>query len=212
MQVHDISMLVSPDMPVYKGREAKKPRFTTLATHEDSSAHETEITINLHTGTHLDAPLHMLAEGSDISYLEDKHLIARCQVFDLTNVEDKITDADLAGLEFKPNHYYLLKTKHSWPDYLHDYPEQFIYLAESGAEILAAANPIGVGIDGLGIERTQPDHPTHKLLLGAGIIIIEGLRLHEIEAGDYTLILAPLKLAQVEGAPARAFLLNTNPG
>ncbi len=211
MQVHDISMLISPDMPVYKGREEKKPHFTTLTNHEDGSAHETELTMNLHTGTHLDAPLHMLAGGPDISYLESKHLIARCQVFDLSGVEDKITAADLAYLDFKEDHYYLLKTKNSQPDYLSDYPEKFIYLAESGAERLVAANPIGIGIDGLGIERAQPEHPTHKLLLGRGIIIIEGLRLQEIEPGDYTLILAPLKLAGVEGAPARAFLLSTTP-
>lgn len=210
MQVHDISMLISPEMPVYKGREEKKPQFTTVASHKDSSAHETELTLNLHTGTHLDAPLHMLAGGDDVAYLEGKQLIAPCQVFNLTGVEDKITAADLAYLDFKPDHYYLLKTKNSQPDYLKDYPEQFIYLAESGAERLTAASPIGIGIDGLGIERAQPDHPTHKLLLGAGIIIIEGLRLQEIEAGDYTLILAPLKLKGVEGAPARAFLLESN--
>lgn len=209
MQVHDISMLISPEMPVYKGREEKKPQFTNVANHEDSSAYETELTLNLHTGTHLDAPLHMLAGGSNISYLEGKQLIAPCQVFDLTEVEDKITADDLKDFELKPDHYYLLKTKNSQPDYLKDYPEEFIYLAESGAERLTATNPIGVGIDGLGIERAQPGHPTHKQLLGAGIIIIEGLRLHEIEAGDYTLILAPLKIAGVEGAPARAFLLES---
>jgi len=210
MQIHDISMLISPEMPVYKGRAEKRPQFTTVASHEDSSAHETELTLNIHTGTHLDAPLHMLAGGDDLAYLEGKQLIAPCQVFDLTGVEDKITAADLAYLDFKPGHYYLLKTKNSQTDYLKNYPEQFIYLAESGAERLAAASPIGVGIDGLGIERAQPDHPTHKLLLGAGIIIIEGLRLQKIEAGDYTLILAPLKLKGVEGAPARAFLLESN--
>ncbi len=210
MQIHDISMLISPEMPVYKGRAEKKPQFTTVASHEDSSAHETELTLSIHTGTHLDAPLHMLAGGDDLAYLEGKQLIAPCQVFDLTGVEDKITAADLAYLDFKPGHYYLLKTKNSQTDYLKNYPEQFIYLAKSGAERLAAASPIGVGIDGLGIERAQPDHPTHKLLLGAGIIIIEGLRLQEIEAGDYTLILAPLKLKGVEGAPARAFLLESN--
>jgi len=207
MQIHDISMQISPDMPVYKGREEKRPRFKTVATHQDGSAHETEITLNLHTGTHLDAPLHMLAEGSDISYLDGKELIAPCQVFDLTSVEDKITATDLADLELKPNHYYLLKTRNSEPDFLNKHPEEFIYLAESGAEVIAAASPIGVGIDSLGIERAQPEHPTHKTLLGNGIIIIEGLRLQEIEAGDYKLILAPLKIAGVEGAPARAFLL-----
>lgn len=210
MQIHDISMSISPDMPVYKGREEKKPHFKTVASHQDSSTYETELTINLHTGTHLDAPLHMLAGGEDLAYLEGKELIAPCQVFDLTAVADKITAADLTDLDLKPGNYYLFKTKNSSPDYLNNYPEQFIYLAESGAELLAAANPLGVGIDGLGIERAQPGHPSHKLLLGAGIIIIEGLRLDGIEAGNYNLILAPLKLQGVEGAPARAFLLESN--
>lgn len=207
MRIHDISMTISQDMPVYKGRREKRPRFNTISSHEEGSAHETELSLNLHTGTHLDAPLHMLAGGEDISYLENKKLIAPCQVFDLTVVEGGITASDLIDFEIKSDQYILLKTRNSWPDYLEEHAEEFIYLEKSGAELIAEAGPIGVGIDALGIERAQPGHPTHKLLLGSGIIIIEGLRLNEVSAGMYTLILAPLKLAGVEGAPARAFLL-----
>ena len=63
----------------------------------------------------------------------------------------------------------------------------------------------GVGIDALGIERNQT--PTHKLLLGAGIIIIEGLRLKDVPEGEYFLIALPLKIKDVEAAPTRAILV-----
>ena len=66
---------------------------------------------------------------------------------------------------------------------------------------------IGVGIDALGIERNQPGHPTHKILLGAGIVILEGLRLKGVPEGDYFLAAPPLKLNGYEAAPVRAALI-----
>ncbi|MPM69580.1 Kynurenine formamidase [bioreactor metagenome] len=85
--------------------------------------------------------------------------------------------------------------------------DKFIYLDKSGAEYLREKKVIGVGIDALGIERSQPDHGTHKALLGAGIVILEGLRLRDIEEDKYLLFAAPLRLVGAEAAPARALLI-----
>ena len=65
----------------------------------------------------------------------------------------------------------------------------------------------GVGIDSLGIERDQPGHPTHRILFSAGILILEGLRLEHVPAGEYLMVAAPLKITQAEAAPVRAVLL-----
>ena len=73
--------------------------------------------------------------------------------------------------------------------------------------ILASRKIKGVGIDSLGIERNQPDHATHKILLGNGIHILEGLRLKNVKEGEYTLIAAPLNIKNVEASPVRALLV-----
>lgn len=84
---------------------------------------------------------------------------------------------------------------------------EFVYLTEDAARLLIDLGINCVGIDGLGIERAQSDYSTHKSLLGAGVIIIEGLRLKDIEPGHYLLIAAPLKIAGAEAAPIRALLI-----
>lgn len=66
----------------------------------------------------------------------------------------------------------------------------------------------GVGIDSLGIERSQEGHPTHKTLFNNSIIIVEGLRLKEVVEGEYFMVIAPLKLEGTDGSPARALLID----
>lgn len=82
-----------------------------------------------------------------------------------------------------------------------------MYLDASAAEYLKSAGITGVGIDALGIERAQPGHETHKTLLGAGIIILEGLRLADVNEGTYRLAALPLRLKGTEASPARAILI-----
>jgi arylformamidase len=97
----------------------------------------------------------------------------------------------------------LLKTRNSFEDLLEG---DFVYLDGSGAQYLKELGIVGAGTDALGIERAQPEHETHKTLLEAGIIILEGLRLADVPVGEYLLISAPVKIA-AEGAPARAMLI-----
>ena len=82
-----------------------------------------------------------------------------------------------------------------------------MFVARDGAEYLAQKGVIGVGIDTLGIERSQPDRMTHITLLKQDIIILEGLRLAHVTPGDYLLIALPVKIRGAEGAPTRAVLV-----
>lgn len=208
-KVYDISMTIKPNMPVYKGREEMAPKLVTLSSHDSAGHHQSEITMNLHTGTHIDAPLHMIREGARIDYFTDDDLFSSCQVLNLSGVQDRITATDLKKFDIREGKFIILKTRNSEPGFLKENPEKFIYLEGSGARMLAELEPPppGVGIDALGIERDQPGHPSHQALLKKEIIILEGLRLKEVPAGFYTLLLAPLKFEDTEGAPARAFLL-----
>lgn len=201
--IYDISMMIHEDMQVYKNKVEKKPIFKASDNLSDGGSYETTLTMNLHTGTHLDYPLHMIKNGetSNIEVLEN--LITSCQVFDLSDVDEEIKKKDLEDYEINQGDFVLLKTKNSFSE---NYLPHFTYLGEEAAQYLADKGVKGVGIDALGIERNQLNHPTHHILLSRGIIIIEGLRLKAIKEKSYQMICLPLKIKQVEATPARIIL------
>jgi arylformamidase len=205
MKIYDISMSIHRQMPVYKGREHKRPIITNDSNFSNSTVYESRIEMNLHTGTHIDSPLHMIENGSNMDFLNLKDLIRNCKVLDFKRIEDKITAKDLQTKDIAPGDFVLLKTRNSFSDILET---DFIYLDASGAIYLSNIGIEGVGIDALGIERDQAGHETHKTLMKADIIILEGLRLADVDEGTYFLFAAPLKIAGVEAAPVRALLLD----
>lgn len=206
--MYDISMTIKKDMPVYKGKAEIRPELKVVRDYSDGDAHESEIKMNVHTGTHIDAPLHMLEDGEDSNIFLQQNPFYQAQLLDLSDIEEKITAADLKEYQIKNNVFLILKTRNSDKNYLEKTPEKFIYLAESGAKYLLEKNLQGIGIDSNGIERNQAEHPTHKNLLKNGVIILEGLRLNVVPAGDYVLLLSLLKIANSDGLPARAHLFD----
>ena len=88
---------------------------------------------------------------------------------------------------------------------------RFYFLTEDGARYLVEQKVRGVGIDSLGIERAQPGHPTHKTLFNNEIIIIEGLRMKDVSAGDYFMVATPLKMIGTDASPARVILIDGIP-
>jgi len=202
----DISMTIRKDMLVYKGKDEIRPRLTTIRDFNQGDAHESELQMNVHTGTHLDAPLHMVEGGPDSSVFFAENPFYKSKLLDLTEIDEKITAADLKEYNIEKNSFIILKTKNSQPGFLEKTPEKFIYLAESGAEYLIDKNIKGVGIDTNGIERAQSEHPTHKKLLAEKIMILEGLRLNQVPAGSYIMLLSLLKIADSDGLPGRAYL------
>ncbi len=205
MRIIDISMQIYEGMPVYKNKPEKKPIIRITKDYgSGSDVRESKIELELHTGTHLDAPLHMIEGGMDSAFFRTEDMVQKCKVLDMTWVEGGISDTDLRIKDVGPGDYILLKTRNSFEEVFNP---DFVYLTESGARYLVDKAVKGVGIDSLGIERSQPGYPTHKLLLGKGIYILEGLRLKDVPEGSYTLIAAPLNIAGVEASPVRAFLL-----
>jgi len=204
MKIYDISMMIREDMQVYKNRDAKRPVIRNFSNFSTSSAHETIVEINVHTGTHLDAPLHMIENGKTIETIPLEDLIASARVLDLTHIEDGIGKEDLEGFAIQPGEWILFKTRNSM---IEEFDFEFVYLKQDGAEYLRDIGIKGVGTDALGIERAQPDHETHITLFESDIYIVEGLRLKDVPAGNYQFVLAPLKLEGIDGAPARAFLI-----
>ncbi|PKM95450.1 MAG: cyclase [Firmicutes bacterium HGW-Firmicutes-1] len=204
MKIFDISMTISEDMMVYKNKEGKKPKIFQSANFEENNHYESELTLNLHTGTHIDAPLHIIDGGSTMAAYLIEDFVSQAKVLDLTHLKDNITEEDLRGKNINEGDFILLKTRNSSDV---TFNHSFVYLEKSGAKYLKNQKIKGIGIDALGIERNQPDHETHKILLNKGIMILEGLQLHQVDEGEYELIVLPLKLMSTEAAPARAILI-----
>jgi len=204
MKIYDISMEISEDVQVYKNKEEKKAKLIQQYNFQNSSVYETQLMMNLHTGTHIDAPLHAIENGLTTETYTLDQFFGPCQVLDFMTVEERITAKDLEKYTIEEDTFILLKTKNSLDQ---EFNYNFIYLDESGAQYLVDKNIKGVGIDGLGIERNQSGHPTHKILLGKRIPILEGLRLEGIQAGYYDIAAFPIKIKNVEASPVRAVLI-----
>lgn len=197
-------MTIHENMQVYKNKEELKPNFRCVRDFSTSTAYETVISLHLHTGTHVDSPLHMLPDGKTIDTIGLEDLVGPARVLDLTQVKGGIGREHLEPFAIQRGEWILLKTNNSFSE---EFDFEFVFLNEHGAAYLQEIGVKGVGIDSLGIERSQEGHPTHKTLMKNGIIIVEGLRLKDVPAGSYFMVIAPLKLSGVEAAPARAFLI-----
>ncbi|WP_027417914.1 cyclase family protein [Aneurinibacillus terranovensis] len=203
-KVFDISMPIYEGMPVYKNKPEKQPKIRVVQDFDKSPARESRIDLDAHTGTHVDSPLHMVPGGGTMETILVERLVGSCRVIDVTGVKGGITRSDLESKQVEKDEFLILKTRNSSDT---EFNPDFIYLAEDGARYLAEKGIRGVGIDGLGIERSQQGHPTHKALFAADIIIIEGLRLQGVPEGRYFLVGAPIKLVETEAAPARVLLI-----
>lgn len=203
VKIYDISMSISSDMQVYKNKAEKKPLLKVVRDFTTSDIFESKIEFDMHTGTHIDAPLHVIENGRTIDDMDLNKVITKCKVLDMTSVSKAITESDLVESDIRAGDFVLFKTRNSFMD---EFEADFVYLHESGARYLKDRKINGVGIDSLGIERDQPGRPTHKLLLESEILLIEGLRLADVEEGEYTLIALPLKIRRAEASPVRAVL------
>lgn len=203
MKIYDVSMMISKDIQVYKNKEEKKPQFTITSNFDNASSYETNVAMNLHTGTHMDFPLHMIENGKNSDTLDITKLIRPVKVFDLTHLDEVIDEKDLINLSIEADDFILFKTKNSFEDHFNF---KFVFINQKAARYLKDKKIVGVGVDGLGVERDQSGHPTHHILLEQDIIIIEGLRLAFVPQGNYMMYALPIKMKAVEALPLSIIL------
>jgi arylformamidase len=200
----DISWPISKKTTPYKKRKLAILNF--FRTWSKDKARQSFVTLDSHAGTHIDAPAHYLKKGQNIDKIKLKHFVGPCRVLNLTAVKEKITGKYLDKFNIKKDEILLLKTTNSSLSAQGRFESKFVYLDKSGADYLAQKKVRTIGFDYLGIERNQPNHPTHKILLNSKIAIIEGLRLGKVKPGAYNLLCLPLAYKGLEAAPARAVL------
>ncbi len=206
MNIIDISWPISSAMTEYKNR--KTVNITPVPSERDYYMQETLLSLNVHTGTHVDAPAHFVQGGATLDQFALQAMIGDCIVLDLSFVEDCITLKNIQNYPLGEQQIVLLRTKNSLLSPTDLFSSNFVYLAADAARYLVAQKVKAVGIDYLGIERNQADHATHKVLMQAQIPIIEGLRLGHVAAKSYFFCCLPLNLVGTDAAPARAILFD----
>lgn len=204
MKIHDVTRLISEDMTVYKDRESKKIKRTVVADYEKADYYESRMDMDMHCGTHIDAPLHMLKGGDTIEKYDLSKFIGDCKVFDLTDVDEAIRKKDIENLDIQKDDIVIFKTKNSSDQ---GYNPKFVYIEEDAALYLSEKGIKTVGIDAMSIERDKKEHPSHKIILGANIGVIEDLYLKNVGQGQYFLSALPLNIRGSEASPIRAVLI-----
>jgi len=218
MKIIDISVAINNDTVVYPNNPAVV--IEKVAKTASSSSWLSKISFGSHTATHIDAPSHTIEYGDPIEYYSLENFIGECQVFDFSYLNPgeliKISDFEkvLNGenlddkKEIKAGARILVKTSNSDRGY-DEFYEDFVSLDGDCADWLAEKKIALFGIDYLSIKkRGSSDNRAHNSLLSKNIPIIEGLNLKDVTAGNYEIFCPPLKLTGVDGAPARAILIN----
>ncbi len=200
--MYDVSAPIFNGMPVYKNKDEKQPEINTTT---NGHVTESRLSLDVHTGTHVDAPLHMMNDGATFETIKMEDLVGQAKVIDVTNVKGAISDKDIESEDIQEGDFILFKSQNSFED---EFNFEFVFVGEDAARYLAERNIRGVGVDGLGIERSQPEHPTHRSLFEKDVIIMEGLRLKDVAAGQYFMVAAPLKLQGTDASPARVLLFD----
>jgi arylformamidase len=196
----DVSVPVKPGMVVYEGDPGVSRRLVTSLAAGDV-ANVSELCCGVHSGTHVDAPLHFLEGGAGIEALDVDALCGPAVVVDARAAGRWIDVETVARVEPGATRV-LFATRNSEHWARSTFTADFVSVAPDAAEALVARGVRLVGIDYLSVGPPE----THRVLLGASVVCLEGVNLTGVEPGGYELFCGPVKLEGSDGAPARVFL------
>ena len=210
MKILDLTHCIEESMPVYP--ETDSPRLTPANTFEQHSFRETLLTMGSHTGTHMDAPAHMLREGKTLDQFPADKYVGTAYVLDCSDLAGReIPKArlQLHAEELRAADFLLFHT--GWDRYWGSeaYFSPFPVLSREAAEYLAAFPLKGVGTDAISIDPMDTaDFPVHKILLGAGFVNTENLcHLTPLAGKSFLYATLPLYFQNADGAPVRAIAM-----
>ncbi len=208
-KIYDVSVPIAPGQtPIWPGDpELVLERF--LKMEDGEPANVSRLSAGVHLGTHIDAPYHFIPDGATVETLPLEILTGPVHVLDFTSLEGHITAAALEAALPAGATRVLFKTRNArwWVQRDPAFHPDYTALTADGAEYLVAHGVRLVGNDYLSIAPYDDPGPTHRVLLNAGVVIIETLDLSAVPAGRYQLYCLPLKLVGSEGAPARTILV-----
>jgi len=198
---------IDVSVPIYDGMVhwPDNPSITLNAimhVERGDAATVSALEMGTHTGTHIDAPIHFIRGGAGVDAVPLENLIGPARVIEIEN-PSVVTRAELRSHNLGHSERLLFKTLNShrcWNG--SEFVTNFVSLAEDAATYLAELNTLAIGIDYLSVGSPE----VHRTLIGAGVVIIEGLNLSDVNPGQYEFLCLPLRIAGGDGAPARALL------
>jgi arylformamidase len=209
LKILDISVPISAELPVWPGDPPiVLERYKVIS--EGNASNDSRIACSVHSGTHVDAPAHFIENGATVEQLPLDVLIGPATVVEVP-MTGAIKPDFLETLTLSPGTTRLLfKTCNSdlWENPNHSFNADFVALSVDAALWITRKGIRLVGIDYLSVQLFDDSEPlTHRTLLEAGVVIVEGLNLQNVRPGSYQLICLPIKLAGSDGAPARVVLI-----
>ena len=208
MRIHDVSLTISRDLVTWPGDPAITiERFSSIA--RGDVANVSRIAAGVHTGTHVDAPIHFVEGGAGVDQMKLESLIGPCLVVEAHPPGVELRPEDLPATDHTR---ILFKTRNSkrWEGAQTLFDERFVGVGPALSGRLVAEGKVLVGVDYLSVEpyHASAGHPVHVTLLEAGVAVVEGLNLSAVDPGEYEIFCLPLKLAGSDGAPARTVLIS----
>lgn len=204
MRYHDISLnlsaetvrwVVAPPLEVHERRRMSR----------GDEVNASALTVSVHAGTHLDAPLHFVPDGASIDALPLERFIGPALVH-AVDAERYITEAHVRAIPLDGVSRVLFKTRNSALLKRPEYVADFVAFSVDAARALVARGVDLVGLDYLSVAHADEQVPVHRAFLDHGVVLLEGIDLSEVAPGRYELICFPLRLAGLDGAPCRAVL------
>jgi len=205
MKLVDITVPLDPNLPSYPGNLPYTLEPVKRLAKGDSS-NVSSLHLSAHAGTHVDAPRHFFDEAPGIEGLPLEMLFGRTRVVDITTRRG-IAAEDLANLDFSEDIRVLFKTANSRLWGSAEFHSDYVGVTEPAARYLVDHGVKLVGVDYLSVEVFKtPRAPAHRVLLGNGVVVIEGLNLRDVEPGIYEMFCLPLLAVGADAAPARVVL------
>lgn len=208
MRIYDVSLPISESLVTWPG---DPPVRLIQVSHLErgDNATVTRLELGAHTGTHVDAPCHFVLGGAGVDTLGLNVLVGPALVVEALEAEALTADV-LAALPIPPaTERVLFHTRNSdlWARGAREFAQDFIAITEDGAQWLIARDIRLVGVDYLSVAPFRRSAPTHRALLRAGVVVVEGLNLSCVSPGVYQLVCLPLKIVGGDGSPARTILI-----
>ena len=212
MKIIDLTHIIDESMPVFPGTEP--PVLNRKYTIEEHGFREAEITMFSHTGTHIDAPAHMLINGAALDELPVEKFIGKAMVINLGSLSNKTIELkDIVSYKEKIKDVDFVIIRSDWDKYWgsEDYYKDFPALSDDAAKWISEFNLKGIGIDVISIDSMDSKNfNVLNILLNRGMIIIENLtNLSAIEKEFFILSVLPLKSKLADGSPVRAIAIES---
>jgi arylformamidase len=205
MKLIDVSVPLDANLATYPGNVPFSLEPTKRIGRGDSS-NVSALHMSAHAGTHVDAPRHFFDAAAGVDALPLEMLLGRTRVIEVTSRRG-IGPDELSSIDLSEDVRVLIKTHNSRLWGSPEFQPAYVGVTESGARHLIDNGIKVLGVDYLSVEEfKKPGAPAHHVLLGGGMIIIEGLNLRDVDPGVYDMFCLPLRIVGADGAPARVVL------